>query len=77
MGRRRRMLSVTNDSSSLLVLLIIFFFFIGALLVYLGNPHPEITFYVKIFENEPVGWTGVIILIIVIGAIVYFLMKRK
>lgn len=67
MGRRRA--PSANSSTLLLVSLIIFFFFIGVLLIYLATPSPEI--HVKMFENEPLGWTGVLILFALFIAIIY------
>ncbi|MHA1616715.1 MAG: hypothetical protein ACTSX9_05350 [Candidatus Njordarchaeales archaeon] len=51
----------TGLSPLILITIMLIWPLIGVLLVYFAQPNPQIT--VKMFENEALGWTGVLILI--------------
>jgi len=45
----------------ILIAILLIWPIIGALLIYFAQPNPQIT--IKVFENDQLGWTGVLILI--------------
>ncbi len=57
----RRSRKHTGPSPLILIAIMLIWPLIGALLIYFAQPNPQIT--VRMFENEALGWTGVLILV--------------